>query len=128
MKKQAIRTALGPSAIGPYSQAIRAGDLIFVSGQVALDPSTGVLIEATDIRSQTRRALMNIQGVLSAAGAALDQVVRTTVYLKSMNDFADMNAVYAEFFPTLAPARSTVEVSRLPKDAAVEIDCLAVAL
>jgi 2-iminobutanoate/2-iminopropanoate deaminase len=126
MKKNTIRTPLGPAAIGPYSQAIRAANIIFVSGQIALDPATGKLIEATDIASQTRRVLLNMKGVLSSAGASLDNVVRTTVYLKSMNDFAEMNAAYAEFFQANPPARSTVEVSRLPRDAGIEIDCIAV--
>ena len=125
MKKTVISTPLGPAAIGPYSQGIRAGNLIFLSGQIALDPSTGKLIEATDIGSQTRRVLLNVKGVLSAAGASMDNVVRTTVYLKDMNDFAAMNAVYAEFFQVSPPARSTVEVSRLPRDAVIEIDCIA---
>jgi len=126
LKKTVITTPLGPAAIGPYSQGIRVGNLIFLSGQIALDPSTGKLIDSADIGSQTRRVLLNIQGVLSAAGASMDNVVRTTVFLKDMNDFAAMNAVYAEFFQTTPPARSTVEVSRLPRDAAIEIDCIAV--
>ena len=126
LKKTVITTPLGPAAIGPYSQGIRTGNLIFLSGQIALDPSTGKLIDSADIGSQTRRVLLNIQGVLSAAGASMDNVVRTTVFLKDMNDFAAMNAVYAEFFQTTPPARSTVEVSRLPRDAAIEIDCIAV--
>ena len=126
MKKTVVGTPMGPAAIGPYSQAIRAGNLIFLSGQIPLDPSSGKLIDATDIGSQTRRVLLNMKGVLSAAGASMDHVVRTTVYLKDMNDFAGMNAVYAEFFPVSPPARSTVEVSRLPRDAAIEIDCIAV--
>jgi 2-iminobutanoate/2-iminopropanoate deaminase len=125
MRKTCIRTPLGPAAIGPYSQAVRVGNGIFVSGQIAFDPSTGQLIEGADIASQTRRALLNIKGILSAAGASLKHVVRTTVYLKDMNDFAAMNAVYAEFFPVEPPARSTVEVSRLPRDARIEIDCIA---
>ena len=126
MKKTAINTPLGPAAIGPYSQGIRAGNFIFLSGQIPLDPSTGKLIDAADIASQTRRVLLNIKGVLSAAGASMDNVVRTTVYLKDMNDFAAMNAVYAEFFRVSPPARSTVEASRLPRDAAIELDCIAV--
>src|SRR5262245_10561768 len=125
MRKEIIRTSLGPAAIGPYSQAIRAGNLLFLSGQIPIDPSTGKLIDSPDIASQTRRVLLNIQGVLSAAGASLEDVVRTTVYLKDMNDFAAMNAVYAEFFRVAPPARSTVEVARLPRDAAIEIDCIA---
>ena len=126
MQKNCIRTSLGPAAIGPYSQAVRVGNGIFVSGQIAFDPSTGQLIEAADIASQTRRVLLNIKGILSAAGASMKHIVRTTVYLKDMNDFAAMNAAYAEFFPVEPPARSTVEVSRLPRDARIEIDCIAV--
>jgi 2-iminobutanoate/2-iminopropanoate deaminase len=126
MTQTAVRTTLGPSAIGPYSQAIHAGNLVFVSGQIPLDPATNQLIEDKSIKAQTRRVLQNLQGILSAAGATLDNVVRTTVFLKDMNNFADMNTVYAEFFHTCPPARSTVEVSRLPKDVDVEIDCIAV--
>jgi len=123
--KQVVTTSLAPAAIGPYSQGIRAGNLIFVSGQVPMDPATGALIDAKDIQSQTRRTLLNLQEVLKAAGASMENVVRTTVFLKNMNDFAGMNGVYAEFFPASAPARATVEVSRLPKDADIEIDCIA---
>ena len=126
MSKTAVRTSLGPSAIGPYSQAIKTGNMIFVSGQIPLVPDTGQLIEDRSIKAQTRRALQNLQGILSAAGASLHHVVRTTVFLKDMNNFAEMNAVYAEYFHTAPPARSTVEVSRLPKDVDVEIDCIAV--
>src|SRR5262245_62783146 len=126
MNKTAVRTSLGPAAIGPYSQAICAGNMIFLSGQIPLDPATGNLIAETDIQSQTRRVLLNIKGVLSAAEASIDSVVRTTVFLKNMGDFAAMNAVYSEFFGTCPPARSTVEVSRLPKDVLIEIDCIAV--
>ena len=126
MKKQVIATTLGPAAIGPYSQAIRAGNLVFVSGQIPIDPSTGTLIEDKSIRAQTRRTLLNLQAVVSAAGASLQNVVKTTVFLKDMNDFAEMNAVYGEFFQFLPPARATVEVARLPRDVSVEIDCIAV--
>ena len=125
-EKLAIQTPHAPSAIGPYSQGIRAGNLLFVSGQIPIDPATGSLIKAKDIQSQTRRALQNLKEILAAGGATLDNVVRTTVFLKSMNDFVEMNGVYAEFFQTSAPARATVEVSRLPRDASVEIDCIAV--
>ena len=125
MNKTPVHSPQAPAAIGPYSQGIRAGNLLFLSGQVPLDPATGKLIEETDIRSQTRRVLLNISGILSAAGASIEDVVRTTVYLKDMNDFAEMNSAYAEFFRSSPPARSTVEVSRLPKDAALEIDCIA---
>ena len=126
MNKKVIRTPLGPGAIGPYSQAVKAGNLVFVSGQIPLDPATGTLIEDKSIKAQTRRALLNLQGILVASGASINNVVRTTVFLTDMNNFAEMNAVYAEFFHTCPAARSTVEVSRLPKDVAVEIDCIAV--
>jgi len=126
MTKKVISTLLAPSAIGPYSQAIRCGDLLFISGQIALDPSTGLLIEDKGIRAQTERVLHNLQSIISAAGGSLDNAVKTTVFLKDMNDFAEMNSVYAEFFRLNPPARSTVEASRLPRDVAVEIDCIAV--
>ena len=126
LEKRIIRTALAPTAIGPYSQGVLAGNLLFVSGQIPIDPATGALIEAKDIQTQTRRVLLNLQEILSAAGATLDNVVRTTIFLKNMNDFAEMNSVYAEFFQAEAPARATVEVSRLPKDASIEIDCIAI--
>ena len=98
---------------------------VFVSGQIPLDPATGNLIDEKDIKSQTRRVLLNLQGVLKGAGVSLGNVVRTTVFLKDMSDFADFNSVYAEFFSVDPPARSTVEVARLPKDVAIEIDCIA---
>lgn len=126
MKKTVIRTPLSPAAIGPYSQAIKAGNMIFVSGQVPLDPATGNLIEDRSIKAQTRRALLNLQGILMASGASLQNVVKTTVFIRDLKAFAEMNSVYAEFFHTSPPARSTVEVSRLPKDVDVEIDCIAV--
>lgn len=125
MDKRIIRTSLGPSAIGPYSQAVVAGNLIFVSGQIPLDPATGNLIEEKDIKAQTRRVLLNLRGVLEGAGVSLANVVRTTVFLKDMSAFADFNEVYGEFFNVDPPARATVEVARLPKDVAVEIDCIA---
>ena len=126
MSHTAISTSLGPSAIGPYSQAIRAGNLLFVSGQIPIDPSNGQIIEDKGIQAQTRRVLQNIQGILQAGGASLKNVVKTTVYLKDMNEFAEMNAAYAEFFQVLPPARATVEVARLPRDVSVEIDCIAI--
>jgi 2-iminobutanoate/2-iminopropanoate deaminase len=126
MKKRVIATPLGPGAIGPYSQAIRAGNLLFVSGQIPIDPSTGKVIQDKSIAAQARRVLLNLQGILSAAGVSLENVVRTTVFLKDMNQFAELNVVYGEFFRSCAPARSTVEVSRLPRDVSVEIDCIAV--
>ena len=125
MTRRVIQTTLGPQAVGAYSQAIAAGNLVFVSGQIALDPATGSLIVEKDIKSQTRRVLLNLQGVLQGAGVSLGNVVRTTVFLKDMRDFADFNGVYAEFFNVDPPARSTVEVARLPKDVAIEIDCIA---
>ena len=125
MTRRVIKTTLGPQAVGAYSQAIAAGNLVFVSGQIALDPATGNLIAEKDIKSQTRRVLLNLQGVLQGAGVSLGNVVRTTVFLKDMSDFADFNGVYAEFFKVDPPARSTVEVARLPKDVAIEIDCIA---
>ena len=126
MKKTVVRTTLGPAAIGPYSQAIKAGNMLFISGQVPLEPGTGNLIKDKSIAAQTRRALQNLLGILAASGATINNVVRTTVYLTDMKSFSDMNQVYAEFFHTCPPARSTVELSRLPKDVGIEIDCIAV--
>ena len=124
--RDVIATKDGPAAIGPYSQAIRANGFVFVSGQIALDPVTNTLVSG-DVAFQTDRVLKNLAGILSAAGTGLDKVVRTTVFLKSMGDFAAMNEVYARHFHTAPPARSTVEVSRLPKDVVVEIDVIALA-
>jgi len=123
--REVIATKNAPQAIGPYSQAIRANGFIFVSGQIPVDPATQQLVEG-DVAIQTERVLHNIEGVLQAAGSSLAKVVRSGVFLKSMNDFAAMNAVYARYFPNNAPARSTVEVARLPKDCLVEIDVIAV--
>ena len=125
MTRQVVRTALGPQALGAYSQAIISGNFIFVSGQIPIDPVTGNLIESKDIKDQTRRVLMNLQGILKGAGVSLSNVVRTTVFLRNMGDFAEFNSVYAEFFNVDPPARSTVEVARLPKDVGIEIDCIA---
>jgi len=122
--REVIRTADAPKAIGPYAQAIRANGLLFTAGQVAIDPSTQQLIEG-DISAQTERVLKNLSAILQAAGCGLKDVLRCTVFLKDMNDFAAMNAVYGKHFDTAPPARSTVEVSRLPKDALVEIDVIA---
>jgi 2-iminobutanoate/2-iminopropanoate deaminase len=122
--RQAVSTASAPKAIGPYSQAVRAGALLFVSGQVPLDPATGQLVDG-DIAAQTHRVFQNIGEILKAGGASLDHVVRTTVFLADMNDFAAMNEVYATYFTSPAPARATVQVSRLPKDARIEIDVIA---
>jgi 2-iminobutanoate/2-iminopropanoate deaminase len=124
--REVIRTADAPKAIGPYAQAIRANGLLFTAGQVAIDPSTQQLIEG-DISAQTERVLKNLSAILKAAGCGLRDVLRCTVFLKDMNDFAAMNAVYGKHFDTAPPARSTVEVSRLPKDALVEIEVIALA-
>jgi 2-iminobutanoate/2-iminopropanoate deaminase len=126
MEKIVIFSSSAPAAIGPYSQAIRAGNILFVSGQIALDPAVGTVIDDKSVGAQTRRVLQNIQAIVTTAGASLENVVKTTVFLKDMNDFAEMNAVYAEFFGSAPPARATVEVSRLPRDVSVEIDCIAV--
>ncbi len=122
--KHAISSPGAPKAIGPYSPAIRAGQLLFVSGQVAIDPATGNMIEG-GIAEETRRVLDNVGALLLAAGRSFGDVVRTTVYLADMNDFAAMNAVYGEYFTEPYPARATVQVARLPKDARVEIDVIA---
>ncbi|MDP9322415.1 MAG: RidA family protein [Acidobacteriota bacterium] len=122
--RQAVSTVSAPKAIGPYSQAIRAGSLLFVSGQVPIDPATGQIVDG-DIAAQTHRIFQNIGEILKAGGASFDHVVRTTVFLADMNDFAAMNEAYATYFTTPAPARATVQVSRLPRDARVEIDVIA---
>ncbi len=120
-----VRTTEAPAAIGPYSQAVVVGDLVFCSGQIPLDPATGQMIEG-DVQAQTHRVLQNLRAVLEAAGSSLSQVVKTTVFLQNMNDFAAMNAVYSEYFGDQPPARSTVEVARLPRGALVEIECIAI--
>lgn len=124
--RDVIATDQAPQAIGPYSQAIRAAGLIFTSGQVAIDPATQQVV-AGDVSAQTERVLKNLGAVLQAAGTSLDKVLRCTVFLKNMGDFAAMNEVYGRYFKQAAPARSTVEVARLPKDALVEIDVIALA-
>ena len=125
MKKQPIHSDHAPQAIGPYSQAIRFGNMIFCSGQIALN-SEGQ-IAATDVGGQTRQALTNLQAVLTAAGTDLQHVVKTTVFLTTMDDFAAMNEAYASFFPSVPPARSTVAVADLPRHVRVEIECIAMA-
>lgn len=120
-----IGTNKAPKAIGPYSQAVKVGDIIFVSGQIPLDPETGSVV-AGDIDVQTERVLNNISGVLEAAASSMEDVVKTTVYLKEMADFPKFNECYARFFAKNPPARATVEVSRLPKDVRIEIDAIAV--
>ena len=124
MGKQAVSTSLAPAAIGPYSQAIRSGNLVFVSGQIPLEPETGHLVEG-DAAVQTARVLQNLSAILDAAGSSLGQVLKTTVYLRDMSDFAMMNEVYARFFKDCPPARATVEVARLPRNVSVEIDLIA---
>jgi len=120
-----VSTASAPAAIGPYSQAVVAPPLVFTAGQIAIVPRTGQLA-GDDVRAQTRQVLENLSAILRAAGTALDQVVKTTVFLKDMGEFQAMNEVYAEFFPASPPARSTVEVARLPRDVRVEIEAIAI--
>lgn len=122
--REVVLTPRGPKPIGPYSQAIKANGFVFVSGQIALDPLSGEFA-GTDVRQQTERVLENLKAILEAAGASLKHVVRTTVFLKDMNDFPAMNEVYARYFTANPPARSTVQAARLPKDAFVEIDVIA---
>ena len=121
-----VSTEKAPKALGPYSQAIKAGGFVWCSGQIPIDPAVGA-VTATTIEGQTRQAIANLKQVLEAAGAGLDRVVKTTVFIKDMNDFAALNGVYAELFGDTKPARSCVEVARLPKDVKVEIECIAVA-
>ena len=122
--KKAISTTKAPAAIGPYSQAIKVGNLVYTSGQIPIDPATGSFVEG-GIKEQTRQSLNNIKAILEEAGLTLSNVVKTTVFLADMNDFADMNAVYAEFFTPPYPARSAVAVKTLPKGALVEIEVVA---
>ena len=122
--REAIETDRAPAAIGPYSQAVRAGQFVFLSGQVPLDPTTGEIIDG-DVAAQTHRVMQNLDAVLNAAGTSLDSVVRTTVYLADLADFSVVNEVYGSYFQDAAPARATVQVARLPKDARVEIDAIA---
>jgi 2-iminobutanoate/2-iminopropanoate deaminase len=122
--REVVSSGSAPRAIGPYSQAIRAGSLLFLSGQIPLDPATGEMVSG-DIAAQTHRVFRNLGAILEAAGATFDNVVRTTVYLADMNDFPAMNEVYATYFSSPAPARATVQAARLPKDARVEIDLIA---
>jgi 2-iminobutanoate/2-iminopropanoate deaminase len=122
--RQAVSSESAPTAIGPYSQAIRAGSLLFLSGQIPLDPATGSMVDG-DIAAQTHRVFANLRAILEAAGASFDNVVKTTVYLADMNDFATVNEIYGTYFSSPAPARATVQAARLPKDARVEIDLIA---
>ncbi|MGB9906942.1 MAG: RidA family protein [Candidatus Saccharicenans sp.] len=126
MMKKAIQIDRAPRAIGPYSQAIRANGFIFVSGQIPLDPGRGEIV-GTTIEEQTHQVLKNIQAILEAAGSSMAEVVKATVYLSDMNDFAKMNAIYAQYFPEPFPARAAFQVARLPRDVKVEIEVMAVA-
>jgi 2-iminobutanoate/2-iminopropanoate deaminase len=122
--RNVIATDKAPKAIGPYAQAVRWNGLLFVSGQIPLDPATGTLVGG-DIASQTERVLENVKAILEAAGSSLRLILKTTVFLKDMSEFPQMNEVYARYFPSDAPARSTVEVARLPRDVRIEIDAIA---
>jgi 2-iminobutanoate/2-iminopropanoate deaminase len=124
MAKTAVSSADAPKAIGPYSQAVRAGQLLFASGQIAIDPASGSLVQG-DAAAQTRRVMDNLRAVLESAGLSFASVVRTTIYLTDMNDFASVNEIYGSYFKEPYPARATVQVARLPKDARVEIDAVA---
>ncbi len=124
MARQYINTAAAPAAIGPYAQAVVAGEWIFVSGQIPIDPATGSLVNG-DIRTATERVLQNLEAILTAAGLGLNDVVKTTVYMTNLDDFAALNEVYARFFPSPSPARACVQVARLPKGATVEIEAVA---
>jgi len=124
LDKKIIRTGDAPQAIGPYSQAVEAGDLVFVSGQIPIDPKSGNIVQV-DIRSQARQVMENSKAILAAAGCSMSQVVKSTIYLKNMSDFAAVNEIYGAYFPSDPPARATVEVSRLPKEVAVEMDFIA---
>jgi 2-iminobutanoate/2-iminopropanoate deaminase len=125
MNRTIISTAGAPKAIGPYSQAVRMGNLVFCSGQIALDPERGTLVGDGDISAQTKRVMENLRAVLEAAGSSLGRVVKTTIFLTDLAEFAAMNEVYAEFFPAEPPARATVQVSALPRGARLEIDAIA---
>lgn len=122
--KSIVLTERGPKPIGPYSQAVKSGGMLFVSGQIALDPKSGEFV-GSDVRQQTERVMENLKGILEAGGSSLGHVVKTTVFLKDMNDFASMNEVYARYFGSAPPARSTIQVAKLPKDALVEIEVIA---
>ncbi len=125
MEKQVVNTDQAPAAIGPYSQALKVGEMVFVSGQIPIDPATGDIVQG-DIKTQTRQVLTNLNAVLAAAGSSLEKTVKTTVYITNMDEFSQVNEVYSEFFKDQPPARACVEVSRLPKGVTVEIDAIAV--
>ena len=126
MQPEAVITANAPAPVGPYNQAVKAGGVLYCSGQIALDPSTGLMVGAGDVEAETRQVLSNLQAVLEAGGSSPGQVLRTTVFLADLRDFARVNAIYAELFSDgVSPARACVEVAALPKGARVEIDCIA---
>ena len=128
MQPEAVITANAPAPVGPYNQAVKAGGVLYCSGQIALDPSTGLMVGAGDVEAETRQVLSNLQAVLDAGGSSPGQVLRTTVFLADLGDFARVNAIYAELFSDgVSPARACVEVAALPKGARVEIDCIALA-
>jgi len=129
MQPEAVITASAPAPLGPYNQAVKAGGVLYCSGQIALDPSTGLMVGAGDVEAETRQVLSNLQAVLEAGGSSPGQVLRTTVFLADLGDFARVNAIYAELFSDgVSPARACVEVAALPKGARVEIDCIALAI
>ena len=129
MQPEAVITASAPAPVGPYNQAVKAGGVLYCSGQIALDPATGLMVGAGDVEAETRQVLSNLQAVLEAGGSSPGQVLRTTVFLADLGDFARVNAIYAELFSDgVSPARACVEVAALPKGARVEIDCIALAL
>ncbi|MFZ3132628.1 MAG: RidA family protein [Desulfosporosinus sp.] len=125
MNKLTVSTQNAPAAIGPYSQGIKAGNLIFTSGQIPMNPQSGELV--ADIEGATKQSLDNVKAILESAGSSMDKIVKTVVFLRDMNDFVAMNAVYATYFPNNPPARSAVQVARLPKDAVIEIEAIALA-
>jgi 2-iminobutanoate/2-iminopropanoate deaminase len=127
MKKRVIQTEKAPKAIGPYSQAIQAGNFLFLSGQIPLDPASGELLKG-DVREQARRVLENLKGVLESQNLGMEDVVKVTIFLKEMGNFSQVNEVYGTYFPSSPPARSTVEVARLPRDADIEIEAIAFVL
>lgn len=125
MKRKVIQTVKAPKAIGPYSQAIQAGSFLFLSGQIPLDPASGELVKG-DIREQARRVLENLKGILESQNLGMEDMVKVTIFLKDMGNFSQMNEVYGTYFPSSPPARSTVEVARLPRDVEIEIEAIAV--
>ena len=124
MKRQIISTTAAPSAIGPYSQAVQAGELLFVSGQIPIDPASGELVQG-GIEAETRQVMNNLKAILEAAGSSLEKVVKATLFIADMDQFGTINAIYAEYFQTAPPARACVEVARLPRDVQVEIEAVA---